>query len=145
MYKGFLHLHHYAGWAVLIFGLYAITKAYLGNSKKRSFDKQDNLSQIFFLSLCHLQLLLGLVLYFISPNVDAALANGMGAAMKDSASRFIAVEHIMTMIIAIVLVQVGRTLSKKQTDDTLKHKKALVFFVIGYILILSRVPWDRLV
>jgi hypothetical protein len=61
--------------------------------------------------------------------------------MKDPTSRFVAVEHISTMIIAIVLIQVGRTLSKKQTEALAKHKKAVVFFSIGLILILSRIPW----
>lgn len=144
MYAPLLHLHHYTGYAVLLAGLYAITKSALGVMHKRDFTKQENIAHAIFLGTCHLQLLLGLILYFISPNVDAALANGMGGAMKDAASRFIAVEHIATMIIAVVLVQVGRIISKKQTDAAAKHKKALVFFTIGFVLILSRVPWDKL-
>jgi len=144
MYAPLLHLHHYTGWIVLLAGLYAITKSVLGIMNKRDFTKQENIAHAIFLGTCHLQLLLGLILYFISPVVDMALANGMGGAMKDPALRFVAVEHIATMVIAIVLVQVGRIISKKQTDALAKHKKALVFFVIGYVLILSRVPWDKL-
>jgi hypothetical protein len=134
-------VHNLLRWAVLLGGLYAITKSVLGIMHKRDFTKQENLSHALFVGFCHLQLLLGLILYFISPVVDQALANGMGAAMKDPASRFVAVEHISTMIIAIVLIQVGRTLSKKQTEAMAKHKKAVVFFSIGLILILSRIPW----
>ena len=109
MYAILLPIHHYAGWAVLLAGLYAITKSVLGIMHKRDFTKQENIAHAAFLGTCHLQLLLGLILYFISPVVDQALANGMGAAMKDA-----------------------------------KHKKALVFFVIAYVLIISRVPWDKL-
>jgi hypothetical protein len=141
MYATLLSVHNLLRWAVLLGGLYAITKAVLGIMHKRDFTKQENLSHALFVGFCHLQLLLGLILYFISPVVDQALANGMGAAMKDPASRFVAVEHISTMIIAIVLIQVGRTLSKKQTEAMAKHKKAVVFFSIGLILILSRIPW----
>jgi uncharacterized protein YacL len=144
MYAILLPIHHYTGWAVLLAGLYAITKSVLGIMHKRDFTKQENIAHAAFLGTCHLQLLLGLILYFVSPVVDQALANGMGAAMKDAASRFVAVEHIATMVIAIVLVQVGRIISKKQTDAVAKHKKALVFFVIAYVLIISRVPWDKL-
>jgi hypothetical protein len=141
MYATLLTVHNLLRWAVLLGGLYAITKSVLGIMHKRDFTKQENLSHALFVGFCHLQLLLGLILYFISPVVDQALANGMGAAMKDPASRFVAVEHISTMIIAIVLIQVGRTLSKKQTEAMAKHKKAVVFFSIGLILILSRIPW----
>jgi hypothetical protein len=141
MYATLLTVHNLLRWAVLLGGLYAITKSILGIMHKRDFTKQENLAHALFVGFCHLQLLLGLILYFISPVVDQALANGMGAAMKDPASRFVAVEHISTMIIAIVLIQVGRTLSKKQTDAMAKHKKALLFFSIGFILIVSRIPW----
>jgi uncharacterized protein YacL len=141
MYATLLTVHNLLRWAVLLGGLYAITKSVLGIMHKRDFTKQENLSHALFVGFCHLQLLLGLILYFISPAVNDALANGMGAAMKDPAKRFIAVEHISTMIIAIVLIQVGRTLSKKQTEAMAKHKKAVVFFSIGLILILSRIPW----
>lgn len=141
MYATLLTVHNLLRWAVLLGGLYAITKSILGIMHKRDFTKQENLAHALFVGFCHLQLLLGLILYFISPVVDQALANGMGAAMKDPASRFVAVEHISTMIIAIVLIQVGRTLSKKQADAMAKHKKALVFFSIGFILIISRIPW----
>jgi hypothetical protein len=141
MYATLLTVHNLLRWAVLLGGLYAITKSVLGIMHKRDFTKQENLSHALFVGFCHLQLVLGLILYFISPVVDQALANGMGAAMKDPTSRFVAVEHISTMIIAIVLIQVGRTLSKKQTEAMAKHKKAVVFFSIGLILILSRIPW----
>lgn len=141
MYATLLTVHNLLRWAVLLGGLYAITKSVLGIMHKRDFTKQENLSHALFVGFCHLQLLLGLILYFISPVVDQALANGMGAAMKDPASRFVAVEHISTMIIAIVLIQVGRTLSKKQTEAMAKHKKAVIFFSIGLILILSCIPW----
>ena len=141
MYNGLLHLHNLLRWGVLLFGLYAITKSILGLMHRREFTKKENLSHILFVVFCHTQLILGLVLYFISPVVDAALKSG--AVMSDKFNRFVAVEHISTMIIAIVLIQVGRSLSKKATDPMAKHRKALIFFIIGYALILSRIPWDK--
>jgi hypothetical protein len=141
MYSGLLHLHNVLRWGVLIFGLYAITKSVLGIMHKREFTNKENLSHVLFIVFCHTQLLIGLILYFVSPVVDAALKSG--AVMSDKANRFVAVEHISTMIIAIVLIQVGRSLSKKAPDAMTKHRKALVFFVIGYLLILSRIPWEK--
>jgi hypothetical protein len=141
MYSTLLSLHNIARWAVLLFGLYAITKSILGLIHKRDFTSKENMSHAIFVGFCHLQLLLGVVLYIVSPKVDAALANGFGAAMKDSYSRLIVLEHISINIIAIALIQVGRTLSKRANNAVSKHKKSLIFFSIGMVLILSRIPW----
>jgi predicted Na+-dependent transporter len=79
-------------------------------------------------------------LYFVSPIISEALNSG--EVMKNPAYRFMAVEHISTMLLAIILIQVGRSLSKKATDAVVKHKRALIFFSIGMLLILSRIPWN---
>jgi hypothetical protein len=141
MYNILLVIHNILRWGVLIAGIYAIIKAAKGVMNKTNFSQTDNRSQLIFVMTCHTQLLLGLILYFISPAVDAAFKSGM--MMKDSAFRFVAVEHIATMVIAIALIQVGRTLSKKATNDLSKHKIALRYFAIGMILILSRIPWSK--
>lgn len=141
MYNILLVIHNILRWGVLIAGIYAIIKAAQGVMNKTEFSQTYNRSQLIFVMTCHTQLLLGLILYFISPAVDAAFKSGM--MMKDSALRFVAVEHIATMIIAIALIQVGRTLSKKATNDLSKHKIALRYFAIGMILILSRIPWSK--
>ncbi len=143
MYEILLDLHNILRWGVLLGGLYAITKSVLGVMHNRAFTAAENRSHIIFVMFCHTQLLLGLILYFVSPVVDAALSQGMGAAMKDATMRFVAVEHIATMVIAIVLIQVGRSLSKKAVDAASKHRKALIFFSIGFLLILSRIPWNK--
>lgn len=142
MYSFLLSAHNIGRWGVLLFGLYAITKSILGLVHKREFTKQANVSHIIFIVFCHSQLFFGIILYMISPNVDAALANGFGAAMKDSYSRLIVLEHISINVIAVALIQVGRTLSKKATDDAAKYRKSLIFFSIGLLLILSRIPWQ---
>ncbi len=141
MYPTILFLHNLLRWAVLLGGLYAITKSVLGVMHKREFTQAENRAHLLFVIFCHTQLLLGLILYFISPVVQEALGN-MGAAMKDARLRLYAVEHISVNIIAVVCIQVGRTLSKKATDSVVKHKKALIWFTIGMVLILSRIPWQ---
>ncbi len=142
MYSTILILHNLIRWGVLVFGLYAITKSALGLINKREFTRQANMAHAMFLGFCHLQLVLGFVLYMISPNVDMALANGFGAAMKDSYSRLLVIEHIGINVVAIALVQIGRTLSKKTEDAAVKYRKTLIFFGIAMLLILSRIPWQ---
>ncbi|MCG9878978.1 MAG: hypothetical protein MH472_00120 [Bacteroidia bacterium] len=77
----------------------------------------------------------------MSPNVQAAAQN-MGAAMKDKALRFILIEHPLTMIIAVALIQIGRIRSKKAYADLDKHKRSLTFYGIALVLVLSRIPWN---
>lgn len=140
MYSTILFLHNLLRWAVLLGGLYAITKSVLDLTKGRDYTASANRSHMLFVMFCHIQLLLGLVLYFTSPVVAEALSD-MGAAMKDSRLRLYGVEHISVNIIAIAIIQTGRILSKKASEPASKHKKALIWFSIGLLLILSRIPW----
>ena len=89
---------------------------------------------------CDVQLLIGLVLYFISPFGVAAFSGGN--AMKDPALRYFAVEHPLVMLIAIVLVHIGRSRSKKLHSDPARHKAALLFYGIALLLMLSRIPFS---
>jgi len=141
MYDILIIIHNILRWGVLISGIIAITKAAKGVINKSDFVKADNTSQLVFVMICHTQLLIGLVLYFISPKVDEAFKSGM--MMKNADFRFIGVEHIATMVIAIAFIQVGRTLSKKASESLSKHKIALRYFAIGMILILARIPWSK--
>lgn len=142
MYAYLLTIHNINRWLVLLSGIYAIVLAFSG-IRRKSFSQTDNYSQAIFLGICQLQLTLGLILYFVSPLVTQAFKIGLGNAMKDAEMRFFTIEHALMMFIAVTMIQVGRSISKKQTDPVLKHKKALTFFVIGMLLMLSRIPWHR--
>jgi len=97
---------------------------------------------LFTLIACHIQLLTGLVQYFLGPwGIKNIQNNGMGNVMKDSVGRFFAVEHTLIMLIAIALVTIGYSSSKKIIGPRKKHKKIFIFFLIALILILSRIPW----
>lgn len=106
----------------------------------KSFSAADKRLALITLILAHLQLVFGLILYFISPVVDAALASEN--MMADASSRFWAVEHILTMLIAIVLITVGYSSAKRKTEGKAKFKTLAIFYLLGLILALLRVPWD---
>ena len=131
MYNGMLHAHAGLRWLVLLFLVLAIVKSFAGIIGKKEFKKSDNLIALLLLSFTHTQLIIGVVLYFISPKVIA-----IGEAMKESATRFWAMEHGLTMLIAIALITIGRVKSKKSTTDALKHKKGVIFYVIALLLII---------
>ncbi len=143
MYTGFLHLHDTLRWLLLIVIAITVVKYLIGWLGKKPWTKIDNVLGIVFTSLMDLQLLTGLVLYFfLSPVTKLALSD-FGAAMKDAGLRFYAVEHISMMVIAVVLVHVGRAKSKKAKTDLSKFKTASIFFLIALALILAAIPWER--
>ncbi len=137
MYSILNTLHSYNRYlllAALVFVLYRSISGWLG---KKAYVKADNSAGAALLGLTHLQLLLGLILYAgVSPYTEAAFAD-MGAAMKDPMLRYFAVEHIAAMLIAVVFIQLGRTLSKKASDDNSKHRKVAVYTGIATVIIIA--------
>ena len=140
-YTSVLLVHSILRYALLLFAVVAIYRAFSGWFGNKPFTTTDNKVGAFLIGTVHSQLLLGLVLYgFLSPYVEIGLAN-MKAAMKTPIVRYWTVEHIFIMIIAVVLFQLGRTLSKKATTDKAKHQRAAIFFTIALILVFMMIPW----
>lgn len=135
-----LVIHSILRWAVLLFGVWAVFAALSAVMSKRNYNSGDNKVGLFFMISCDIQLLLGLILYFSGMWFDKVKAD-MGGVMKDSAERFFAVEHALMMIIAWLLVHVGRTSVKRAATDAQKHKRTLIYFGIALVLILAMIPW----
>ena len=140
MYQILLVLHSWTRWLVLIFALIAIFRAFSGWQGRKAWIGADNGMGAAFVGSMHLQLLLGLLLYFVFSPVGLQGMKVAGA-MKDPVARFWGVEHITVMVLAWAAAQVGRTLSKKATDSVVKHKKAFIWFTISLILVLLMIPW----
>jgi hypothetical protein len=135
--------HNSLRWILMGILIYVIISSWAGVVNKKTYGKADKVSGGILVGLAHLQLLIGLILYFgLSPYTQAAFAD-FGAAMKETTLRFYAVEHFLTMVLAIGCIQAGRTLSKKAVDDTGKFKKMAIFTTIALVLILARMPhWN---
>ncbi len=134
-----LILHNLVRWAVLFFGLWTLLNGITGYFGKRNYTANDNRSNLFFMISCDIQLLLGLILYFV--NGWAAKLKDLGSHMKDSYIRFFTMEHLVMMLLASALVHIGRASVKKAATDAGKHKKMLMFFGIAIVLILASIPW----
>ncbi|PCJ27218.1 MAG: cytochrome B [Flavobacteriales bacterium] len=130
-----LHAHSGLRLLILLFLVAAIVKSLAGWLGKKPYGKTDNLIGILLLSVTHLQVLVGIVVYAMSDIVKAGLTD-MGATMKNSGLRFWTVEHAVAMLLLVVLITVGRVKSKKADTDELKHKKGAIFYIIALILIL---------
>ena len=143
MYTGLLHTHNMFRWLVLIVIVLAVVFAFIGWFNKRDWNKKDNITGLILTIFMDIQFLVGIVLYaFVSPLTKAAFSN-FGAAMKNADLRFYAVEHILLMIIALVLVHIGRIKTKKAVVPWKKHRAATIFYGIALLLILAGIPWDR--
>jgi uncharacterized protein YacL len=140
MLTGLLHIHSLLRYILLIFILISIIKSFSGWFCKKQYLPSDKKVALFTLISAHLQLVIGLILYFVSPTVKVGLAD-IGAAMKDSGLRFWAVEHISMMIIAIVLITLGYSLAKRGKDDEAKHKRVAICFLFALIVVFLAIPW----
>jgi len=135
-------LHSVLRWLILGVLLVAIVMAFLGIQRKSSFNNQDNKAGLLLTLVADLQLVLGLVLYVIGAWGIKNIQNlGMKEVMKDGYARFFAMEHILMMLIAIVLIHIGRAKSKRSFNDLSKHKISFWFYTIALVLILAAIPW----
>ena len=145
MYEIFQLIHKTLFFVVMMLGLIVIVRAVMGLNSKSDFTETDRKFGLFFLISNHTQLLIGLVLYlFLSPFGLKAFTDFGSEVMKITEYRKIAVEHITSNIIAIVLITIGYSKNKRATDSLVRHKNALLFFGLGLVLLLSRIPWDKL-
>jgi len=135
-------IHSYWAYIVLIILIFAVFNAIIGLNKKKSFTDKDLRIGLFTLIVAHIQLLIGLAWYFMSPAYKSLKTNG-GEIMKDADARFLAVEHPITMILAIVFITIGWSKHKKQTTDSAKFKTFAVYYGIALLLILARIPWGQ--
>ena len=128
-----LHAHSGLRWLVLLFLVMAVFKSLSGWLGKKEFKKSDNLIAILLLSFTHIQLLLGLVLYFMKG--WGIVFGNMSIAMKDETMRFWSIEHLVIMLLAGVLITMGRIKSKKARDEK-KHKIGSLFYGLALLLII---------
>jgi hypothetical protein len=135
-------IHSYWAYLVVLFLIFAVYNAVTGFTKKREFTDKDLRIGLFTLIASHIQILIGLGWYFMSPAYKA-LKMDSAAVMVNSASRLLAVEHPIMMIIAIVLITIGWSKHKKKTEDTAKFKTFAIFYGLALLLILARIPWSQ--
>ena len=142
LYSILLPLHSIMRWVVIILALVTIGRALYGWLGKKPWTQLDNRLSSFFTMGFDIQILIGLILYFISPLMQTAFQN-FGGAMSNSDLRFYAVEHIFLMILALGIAHAGRTLSRKAKDAFKKHRNAALFYILAILIVLAAIPWQR--
>lgn len=129
----------HSGWAylALLLLIFVVINSLLGKSAKKEFTAKDRKIALFGLIAAHIQLLVGLILYFVSPKGSALLGE-----MKDASARLTSLEHPLINIIGIVLITIGWSKHKKAATSEAKFNTIFIFYLLGLILFLSRIPWD---
>jgi hypothetical protein len=142
-YNIVLALHNIMRWVVVIGGVLAAVRALYGWLSSRPWRQLDNQLGLIFTVSLDIQVLLGLLLYFVLSPITSGNLSNMGELMSDAGARFYLVEHSLIMLVALVLAHVGRALSRRAEDDRGKHMRAAIFFTLAILLVLALIPWNR--
>ncbi len=143
MYPTIQMLHSLTAYVVLVLLFVAVLNAIMGSVKKSDFSPRDFKLTLWALIATHIQVVLGLVLYFISPLGIKSFSSNGAQVMKDATLRLFAVEHISVMLIAAVILTVGYSKQKRTEESAVKFKRISIFYGLAFILVLSRIPWAQ--
>ncbi len=141
MYSTLLIIHSLFRWLVLISLIYAIYRFIRGYRLKVHFSSLDNTVRRATVAIAHIQLVLGVCLYFISPIIAYFLAN-LGESLSLREIRFFGMEHSLMMFLAIVCISIGSIKAKRESIDGKKFKIIATWFTVGLLIILLNIPWE---
>jgi hypothetical protein len=143
MYTFFLAVHNILRWIVLILLILALIRSFWGWFGKREYTLTDRRAGMFYSISLDIQVLLGLLLYFVYSPITKSAMRDFSNAMSNSDLRFFALEHLLYMILALILAHVGVVTARRATEDVAKHRRAAIWFSLSFIAILLGMPWFR--
>lgn len=142
MHTGLLHLHNLLRYAIVIFLIINVVKSFIGWFSKKEYTAGDNKLSLFLFISAHLQLVIGLAIYFMSPIYKALkAAEDKTEMMKSPEVMFFMAEHMMSMILGIIIITLGRIMGKKGKTDGVKFRRQAIYFTLAMVIIFSAIPW----
>lgn len=139
MYTFFLALHNLLRWVILLLLLVNLLRHFAAINKP--FGAIDKKLGLWLMITAHIQLVIGLYEWFAGAYGLQSFMNSGGAVMKDSGLRFFAVEHAISMLVAIVLITLARGVFRKQIPDGKKHRRCILLYAIALLIMLAMIPW----
>ncbi len=139
MQTGLLHFHNILRWVILLLLVIAILRHITAGA--RPFTGTDRKIGLWLMVFADIMLLIGIYQWYSSPLGLEAIQNNGSAIMKDRIARFWAVEHLAGMLIAIILIHVGKGYATRAVPDMTKHKRTTVYFLLALLVILISIPW----
>jgi hypothetical protein len=143
LYSITLAAHNIMRWVVVILAIYALVRIYMGVFGKKEWAETDRKSLSFYSIALDVQLLLGLLLYFVVSPFMASIRSNFGAAMSDSNLRFYAVEHISLMIVAVILGHVAVVMARRGDTSSSKFRRGAIWLTLSVLAVLVAIPWQR--
>lgn len=135
-----VQIHSVGRWIVLLLLLLAIFSSLTAGN--RAYTRGDNRTGLLLTIFTDIMFLIGIVLYFIRPlGYKLFQQHSTSEIMNNSYFRFFAVEHISLMLIAVILIHVGKAQGRKNISDRARHRRTLIFYFIALLLILVAIPW----
>lgn len=140
MYQYLLIFHSIFRWFVLCSLMLSIYKAYLGYTQHKEFSKTDNALRHWTATITHIQLIVGITLYFKSPLISYFWGN-LSEAISYFESSFFGLFHLLFMLMSIVIVTIGSALAKRKTTAREKYRTVLIWFSVALFIIFVAIPW----
>lgn len=144
MYTAAIVLHSVLRWVVIVLGVIAVTRALAGRSGGRSWTAADATPGRLYTIALDVQMLIGLLLYFVFSHILSIASADWERAMGNSAIRYWVVEHLASMVIAIALSHVGTVRVRKAATDAARFTQATIFYGLSLLLIVIASPWPGL-
>ncbi|QJD95869.1 cytochrome B [Mucilaginibacter robiniae] len=132
------YLHSGFRFVVLVLILVAIIQAISGWMGKKAYTQGNRKLNLFAMISAHVQLLIGLALYFVSPFVQFN-----HAAMQEPSTRYWTAEHITMMIVAIILITIGHSKSKKAVLPEAKHRAIAIFYILAVVIVVAAIAMSH--
>lgn len=136
------NIHSYLAYFVLTILLITVINSFIGWFSNSHFSTKDLRISLFALILTHIQLLIGFILYFVSPNFSE-WQKGVANVMGNSSLRLYLVEHPITNIFGVFLITIGWSLHKRQPLSNKRFLRIGLFYFLGLILFFFQIPWSK--
>ena len=143
MYTFFLAVHNILRWIALILAIIVLVRAYWGWFGGREWTSTDRRVGSFYSISLDVQILLGLLLYFVFSPLTRVSLNNFGGVMSNPDLRFFALEHVLYMVLAVILAHVGVIPARRAEEDNARHRRAAIWFSLSLITLLLGMPWFR--
>jgi hypothetical protein len=144
VYAFTLLTHSYLRWLIVAVGLLLLARTALGWARSSNWVEADERLHTIFVALIDTQFTLGIVMYlFLSPISHAFFAQP-GLGMKQPVLRFFGMEHAVAMVVAVSIVHIGRSRSKKAATPRLRQSRTCISVLVALLLIAVSIPWPFL-
>jgi hypothetical protein len=139
IYTAIITIHSILRWIILFVFIYSLIILFYKWFTNKELDRISQRINTFVVVLCHLQIVIGFSLYFVSPKVVFA-----SYMFKSSLLRFFTLEHVTLMTLAIILLTIGNIKSKNNPDKVKAVKQCALWFTVSFLIIILSIPWPFL-